>query len=194
MLDNLINLVREQAGDAIINNPTVPNERNEEVISATGQSIAGGLQHILASGGVKDVLKLFGGQDAPSGNNPVVQNLSGNVVQQLMSRFGFDQQAANGIAGNLVPNVLQNLISKTNDPADNSFDIQGIFNQLSGGRSQSINIQGLLGKVTQGGLDRDGDGDTDLQDIMAMFSGAGQGGNLLDSVKGFFRADKGDYG
>lgn len=33
MLDNLISLVREQAGDAIINNPTVPNERNEEVIA-----------------------------------------------------------------------------------------------------------------------------------------------------------------
>ncbi|MDF2187130.1 hypothetical protein [Paraflavitalea sp. CAU 1676] len=185
MLDNLINLVREQAGSAIINNPTVPNERNEEVISATGQSIAGGLQNMLASGGLKDVLKLFGGQDAASNNNPVVQNLSGNVVQQLMNQFGFDQQSAGGIAGNLVPNVLQNLVSKTNDPNDNSFDIQGIFNHLSGGKSQGFNIQGLLGKVTQGGLDKDGD--TDLQDVMAMFSG-GQagGGNLLDSVKGFF--------
>lgn len=185
MLDNLITLVREQAGDAVINNPTVPNDRNEEVIATTGESIAGGLQNILASGGVKDVLKLFGGQDQATPNNPVVQNLSGNVIQQLMNKFGFDQQAASGIAGNLVPDVLQKLVSKTNDPNDNSFDIQGIFNQLSGGKSQSINIQGLLGKVTQGGLDKDGDGDTDLQDVMAMFSG-GQGGNLLDSVKGFF--------
>lgn len=186
MLDNLISLVREQAGDAIINNPTVPNERNEEVIAETGQSIAGGLQHVIASGGLKDVLKLFGGQEAPSGNNPVVQDLSGNVIQQLMNKFGFDQQAASGIAGNLVPDVLKKLVSKTNDPADNSFDIQGIFNQLSGGRSQNINIQGLLGKVTQGGLDRDGDGDTDLQDVAAMFSGGGQGGNVLDTVKGLF--------
>ncbi|WP_315819942.1 hypothetical protein [Paraflavitalea speifideaquila] len=151
MLDNLINLVREQAGDAIINNPTVPNERNEEVIAETGQSIAGGLQNVLSSGGLKDVLKLFGGQDAPTNANPVVQNLSGNVIQQLMNKFGFDQQSANGIAGNLVPNVLQQLVSKTNDPGDNSFDIQGIFNQLSGGKSQNINIQGILSKVTQGG-------------------------------------------
>lgn len=185
MLDNLINLVREQAGDAIINNPTVPNERNEEVVAATGESIAGGLQNILASGGIKDVLKLFGGQDAPTPHNPVVQNVSGNVIQQLMNQFGFDQQAANGIAGKLVPTVLQQLVKRTNDPGDSSFDLQGIFNQLSGGKSQNINIQGLLSKVTQGGLDKDGDGDTDLQDIMTLFSG-GQGGNLLDSVKGFF--------
>lgn len=186
MLDNLINLVREQAGDAIINNPTVPNERNEEVIAATGQSIAGGLQNMLSSGGLKDVLKLFGGQDAPAASNPVVQNVSGNVIQQLMNGFGLDQQAANGIAGRLVPDVLQKLVSKTNDPSDNSFDIQGIFNQLSGGKSQGYNIQALLGKVMQGGLDKDGDGDTDLQDIMAMFGGKGGGTNLLDSVKGFF--------
>lgn len=188
MLDNLINLVREQAGDAIINNPTVPNERNEEVIAATGESITGGLQNMLSSGGLKDVLKLFGGQEVPSGNNPVVQNVSGNVIQQLMSRFGLDQQAAGGIAGNLIPQVLQKLVSKTNDPSDSSFDIQGIFNQLSGGKAQGLNIQGLLGKVGQGGLDRDGDGDVDLQDAMAMFSGGGQGGggNLLDSVKGLF--------
>lgn len=188
MLDNLINLVREQAGTAIINNPTVPNERNEEVIAATGESIAGGLQNMLASGGLKDVLKLFGGQEPASNNNPVVQNLSGNVIQQLMSRFGLDQQAAGGIAGNLVPDVLQKLVSKTNDPGDSSFDLQGIFNHLSGGKAQSFNIQGLLSKVTQGGLDKDGDGDVDLQDVMAMFNGGsqGSGGNLLDSVKGLF--------
>ena len=186
MLDNLINLVREQAGDSIINNPAVPNAQNEEVIAATGSSITGGLQNMLASGGgLQNILKLFGGQDQPDSNNPVVQNLSGNVIQQLMSKFGLDQQAASGIAGNTVPDVLKKLISKTNDPNDNSFDIQGIFNHLSGGQTQNTNIQGLLGKFTSGSLDKDGDGDTDMQDVMAMFSG-GQATGLLDSVKGFF--------
>lgn len=187
MLDNLINLVREHAGEAVINNPAVPNERNEEVIAETGNSIAGGLQNLINGGGVKDVLNLFGGQDQANSSNPVVQNLSGGVIQQLMNKFGMDQQAASGVAGNLVPDVLKKLVNKTNDPSDSSFDIQGIFNQLTGGKSQSMNIQGLLGKFTQGGLDKDGDGDTDLQDVMAMFSG-GQGGagGLLDNVKGLF--------
>jgi uncharacterized protein YidB (DUF937 family) len=183
MLDNLINLVREQAGSSIINNPAVPNEKNEQVIAETSSSITGGLQSMIASGGIKDVLKLFGsGGDQASSGNPVVQNLSGNVIQQLMSKFGFDQQAASGIAGNLVPDVLKKLVNKTNDPNDSSFDIQVIFNHLSGGKTQNTNVQGLLGK-----LDRDGDGDTDMQDIMAMFgNGGGQGGGLMDSVKGLF--------
>lgn len=187
MLDNLINLVKGQADDAIVNNPAIPNERNEEVIAQTGNSIAGGLQNILQSGGLKDVLNLFGGQESPGAGNPVVQNVSGNVIQDLMSKFGLDQQAASNVAGKLVPSVLQQLVSKTNDPADNGFSIQGIFDQLSGGRSQGFDIQGLLGKVTRGGgLDRDGDGDTDLQDVMAIFSGGGQGGSVLDTVKGLF--------
>lgn len=185
MLDNLINLVREQAGDSIINNPAVPNEQNEQVIAEAGSSITGGLQNMLAGGGLQDVLKLFGGQDQPTSNNPVVQNVSGNVIQQLMSKFGLDQQAASGIAGKMVPDVLRKLVSKTNDPNDNSFDIQGIFNHLSGGKTQGTNIQGLLGKFTGGSLDKDGDGDVDMQDVTAMFSG-GQAGGLLDSVKGFF--------
>jgi len=107
-----------------------------------------------------------------------------------MKKFNLDQGAASNIAGKLVPGVLQNLVSKTNDPNDKSFDIQGIFNSLSGGKTGSLDIQGLLGKVTAGGLDKDGDGDTDLQDVMAMFSGggnkAGGGGGILDTVKGLF--------
>ena len=52
-----------------------------------------------------------------------------------------------------------------------------------------MDIQGLLGKVTaDSGLDKDGDGDTDLQDVMAMFnSGTNKSGaGVLDIVKGLF--------
>ena len=189
MLDNLLNLIRENAGSSIINNPAIPNERNEEAIATAGNSITGGLQNMLGSGGIKDVLNLFGGQGVDINNNPVTKNLSGNVIQDLMRKFNLDQGAASNIAGGLVPNVLQNLVSKTNDSNDSSFDIQGIFNSLSGGKTGSMDIQGLLGKVTSGGLDRDGDGDTDLQDVMSMFSGGRNskaGAGVLDSVKGLF--------
>ena len=189
MLDNLLNLIRENAGSSIINNPAIPNERNEEAIATAGNSIAGGLQNMLGSGGIKDVLNLFGGQGIDINNNPVTQNVSGNVIQDLMQKFNLDQGAATNIAGGLVPNVLQGLVSKTNDSNDSSFDIQGIFNSLSGGKTGSMDIQGLLGKVTSGGLDKDGDGDTDLQDVMSMFSGSGSnksGAGVLDTVKGLF--------
>jgi uncharacterized protein YidB (DUF937 family) len=186
MLENLINLVKEQAGDAIVNNPAIPNENNEAAIQSAGESIAGGLQNIISSGGLKDVLKMFGGQGSDVSSSPVTQQISGNVIQDLMSKFNLDQGSASNIASSLVPNVLSNLVDKTNNPSDSSFDIQGIFNSLSGGKTGGMDIQGLLGKVTSGGLDKDGDGDTDLQDVMSMFGGGGKGKGIMDTVKGLF--------
>jgi hypothetical protein len=186
MLDNLLNLVKEHAGTAIINNPAIPNEQNDAAIATAGGSIASGLQQMIGGGGLSDVLKLFGGQGGDLSNNPVAQSVSGNVIQDLMSKFNLDQSAATAAAGNLVPGVLQQLVSKTNDPNDSSFDLQGIFNSLSGGKTSGLDVQGLLGKVTSGGLDKDGDGDTDLQDVMAMFNSGGSGGGIMDSLKGLF--------
>ena len=79
---------------------------------------------------------------------------------------------------------MQNLVQKTNDPNDSSFDIQGIFNNLSGGSTSGFNMQALLTKFKGAGLDHDGDGDTDLQDLTKMVSGGG--GGILDKVKGMF--------
>ena len=184
MLDQLTNLVRQYAGDAIINNPAIPNERNDEAINEASSSIAGGLQNLLSSGGAQDILKMFSGNQSIS-NSTVTNNVSGGVIENLMNKFGLDQRAASGIANNLVPNVMQNMVQKTNDPNDSSFDIQGIFNNLTGGSTSGFNVQALLNKFKGAGLDQDGDGDTDLQDLTKMVSGGGAGG-ILDKVKAMF--------
>lgn len=181
MLDQLTNLVKQYAGDAIINNPAIPNERNDEAINEASNSIAGGLQNMLSSGGAQDILKMFSGNQSVS-NSAVTNNISGGFIENLMNKFGLDRGSASGVANNLVPNVMEKLVQKTNDPNDNSFDIQGIFNGLSGGSTSGFNIQGLLNKFKGAGLDKDGDGDTDLQDLSKMLSGGG--GGILEKVKG----------
>ena len=183
MFDQLLDLVKKHAGDAIVNNPAIPNEKNEDAINETSGSIASGLQGMLSQGGIKDVLKMFGGQ---GGNSAVSNGISGGLIQNLMDKFGLDKQQAGNVADKVVPGVLDDMVKKTNDPADKSFDIQGIFNSLSGGQTSGLNIQGLLSKVQGGKLDLDGDGDTDLQDLMSVVKGGGSGGGLMDKVKGLF--------
>jgi hypothetical protein len=51
------------------------------------------------------------------------------------------------VASNLIPTVLQNLVSKTNDTTDSSFSLENIAGQLTGGQG----LQGLLGSFGQGG-------------------------------------------
>jgi hypothetical protein len=146
MLENLINLIKEHAGDAVVNNPAIPNEQNNAVISEAGNSIIGSLKNMVSQGNMQDVLNLFHNQGGNITTNPAVQNISGNFVQTLMDKFGLNQGAANGVASNLIPNVLQSLVHKTNDPNDNSFDLQGIISHLTSGTPGAAG-SGILNEV-----------------------------------------------
>ena len=94
MIENLLNLVKQYAGDAIINNPDIPNERNEEAVQETAASIENGLQGVLAQGGVKDLLSMFTGRTGVTNDNPVVQNISGGLMETMMQKFGLDRGKA----------------------------------------------------------------------------------------------------
>ena len=59
MSDNLINLIREQAGEAVINNPAIPNKQNEAVIAQAGQSLTGGLRNLVFQGSIQELLGLY---------------------------------------------------------------------------------------------------------------------------------------
>ena len=159
MLENLIDLIKQHAGDAIVNNPAIPNSQHDAAIAEAGNSIIGTLKNMISSGNGQDVLNLLQNQGSNVASNPAVQNISGNFVQSLMSKFGLDQGAASGIAANLIPNVLQSLVHKTNDPNDSSFNLEGIIGHLTGGQG----IQGILGSLGQGGA-----------------------GGIMDKIKGLF--------
>jgi hypothetical protein len=145
MLENLINLIEQHAGTAVINNPAVPNEQNNAVISEAGNSIVGTLKNMVSQGNMQDVMNLFHNSGNVS-SNPATQNITGNFVQSLMDKFGLNQTAASGVASNLIPNVLQSLVSKTNDPNDSSFNLQGIISQLTSAEGAGAG-GGILDKI-----------------------------------------------
>lgn len=165
MLENLQNLVKEFAGDAIINNPAIPNERNDEAVAATSNSIIGGLKDAIAKGNISDVMSMFNNNEQEPVNTDIGQNIKGNVVQDLMQKFGLDQGKALGIASTLLPGLLKRFVQKTNDPGDNSFDLQSIIGGLTGGGS---GVGGDLLKNITGGTNSNNDG------------------GLLGKVKGLF--------
>ncbi|GEP95379.1 hypothetical protein [Chitinophaga cymbidii] len=189
MLDQLLQLVRDNAQDAVVANPAVPNDQNEAVIGEATKTVATGLQDALASGNLKDVMGLFNSNGQVDNSNPVVNNISGNLIGNLQEKFNLNGGTAASIAGSLIPAVLGSLVKKTNDPNDNGFSLDGIFSSLTGGSTQGLNLGGLLGKFA-GGLDKDGDGDVDLNDLTSMISnGAKQqqsGGGLGGLLGGLF--------
>ena len=167
MLDQLVQLVRENAQQTVVANPAVPNEQNDAIIGEASHSIAAGLQDALANGNVREVMGLFNSNGQVDNNNPVVNNISGNLIGKLQEKFGLNGGTAASIAGSLIPAVLGSLVKKTNDPNDNGFSLDGIFSSLTGGSTQGLNLGGLLGKF---GLDKDGDGDVDMSDLTSLIS------------------------
>ena len=197
MFDQLMNLVKQYSGDAVINNPDVPNEQNDAVMSTASGSIMDTLKGMMSGGGAASVLNLFSqNSNEDVTNHPVTQNVSSNLVTTLMNKFGFDSDKASGIASSVIPMVMSKLVSKTNNSTDNSFDLQGIFNSLSDNKTGGMDISGLVSKFGGNALDTNHDGKLNLADLTAAFSGNNSqtteqnpqqgGGGIMDTLKGLF--------
>ena len=209
MLENLFNLIKEQGVDDVINNPGIPNEQNNAVLAEATHSVADGLQGVLAGGGLQNVLSLFSNGNNNTGgcisgllNNPIVGNIISSFTNKLTNNHGIPGDQASGIANSLIPNVLSNLVNRTNDPNNNSFDINSLIGSLTGGgQAQSggaggFDLQGILSNLTSGGMDANGDGHVGLDDIMSKITGGAKqqqqqaqtsGGGLMDMIQGFLK-------
>ena len=180
MFEDLINLIRQNADDAVIKNPSIPNEKNEAAVETAGGSIMTTLKNALIGGRLNDVLSFFknGKQSSPE----LVQEATNNYAQDLQNNLGIAPADASKTASALVPQTMQQLATKTADPSDKSFNIQNIFNKLSGNKTSGFNMEEMLNKFTGGKLDKDGDGDVDFKDLRSVF----MGGGMADKAKGFF--------
>jgi hypothetical protein len=191
MLDQLMNLIQQSGQQQVVQNPAIPNEFNDQVMSEAGNSIVGGLQQALSGGGLSQVMSLFGQGGSAQGlsslmSNPAVQGIISQFAGKLTGQFNVDPSQAGQVSANLIPQVLQGLAGKVTDPNDSSIDINGVMQSLAGGQAGGIDFNGLLQKFSGG--DVDGDGDSDLQDVIAKMSGgSGGGGGVMDMVKGLFK-------
>ena len=59
MLENLLALVKENAGDSIINNPAIPNQHNDAAIHTATDGIIDQLKSFTLSNGIGDITKIF---------------------------------------------------------------------------------------------------------------------------------------
>lgn len=127
MFDNLMKLVQEHAVDAIIKNPAIPNERNNEAVEETTNSIVNSLKGQTSGiGGGANLMSMFEGGNTAS----LTKLVEGNVVGDLMKKFGVDNKQAGEMVGKMLPGIMGQFVSKTNDPSDSSFDLGSIMSYL----------------------------------------------------------------
>lgn len=148
MLDQLIKLVEQNAGKAIVNNSAIPDQHNNAAIQEVASQIFNGLQSQAKQGNLTQLVGLFQGGGSSLSNNPIVSSLIASVAGSVASKFGISPQAAQSMAASLLPTVMSQLVKKTNDPKDNSFDLTNIMKTVSG--NNSLDVASIIGQVAGG--------------------------------------------
>jgi len=192
MLKELFDLVKGNATETVINNPDVPNEHNNEVVSEATNTIASGLRNVVAGGGLQSLLSLFGsgGNNKKSLlSNPIVSMMMGHFAGKLMNKFGLGSGQANKVSGHLIPDALSSLINKTNDPNDSGFSLEKLLGSITGNKN-APSEGGLGNLLKQFGGGQGANDDGGLMDIVKSLAGGAQqqqqkNGSLLDLLKGF---------
>jgi hypothetical protein len=147
MFNQLLQLVEQHAGDVIINNSAIPNQQNSAAIQNVTQQIFNQLQSHASSGNLPQLISLFqNGGGSSLSNHPIVSGMITSVAGSFSSQYGIPQANAQNMASTLVPNIMNQLITKTNNPMDNSFTITSVMQSVSG--NNNLNVASLLGQVT----------------------------------------------
>ena len=200
MLEQLFNLVKGVAGQSVEQNNNLPSETKNEVVAEATNTVASGLRNMVAGGGLQNLISLFGSNNTQQGNNllsnPIVNMMVGHFAGKLMSKYNLGSLEANNVANTMIPDVIGNLINKTNDQNDNSFSLEALLNSITGGKAaeaipqQGGGLQDVLSRLGNGN-DNNGGG---LMDIISQLAGGAQqqqqrngGGGLLDLIKGFIK-------
>ncbi len=194
MLKELFELVRANAAEPVINNPDIPNEKNDEVVAEATNTVASGLRNIVAGGGVQSLVSLLsnGNSDKKSLlSNPIVSMMMGHFAGKLMNKYNLNNNQANNLSGSLIPGILSSLINKTNDPNDQQFSLEKLLGSITGNKSgfeQGGGLQDLLQQLAGGNQQ---DQSSSMLDIIKTMAGGAQqqqqsnGDKLLDLIKGF---------
>ena len=144
-------LIQQYGQQSVVNNPEVPDEHNEGVMKEAGSAI----MSVIGSEPEK------AGEILQNPDHPAVQQIQGNFVTSVMEKFGISQSAASGIAATLIPTILSTLGSGA---SGSGINVQEILQSIKGGNFSNLSSLGA-----KFGLDKDGDGDVDLNDVTKMF-------------------------
>jgi hypothetical protein len=171
MLDQLLGLIQQNSQQAIVQNPAVPNEQNEEVMQTLLGSITGGLQQQAEAGNLSGLMGLLSGKEGTSANgllnNPIIASIANNAIQAIMQKFGLSSGAAGGIVSSVLPGVIGSLIGKMSNPSDSSIDFNGVLGGLLGGNTQKAGATASGFDFNQIGYAM-ADGKLDMNDLVRI--------------------------
>ncbi|MGB1242629.1 MAG: hypothetical protein ACPG49_08910, partial [Chitinophagales bacterium] len=110
MLDQIIQLAKEQGTAYFKNQTNVPNEQAEQAAATAGESIFEGLKDQLMSGNLSGVTDLLAGNSNMDSSNPIVKQIMGMFTSKLSGQSGITAETAESASQGGIPELLQSVV------------------------------------------------------------------------------------
>ena len=132
MFEKLFNLVKVNAGTAIMDNPAIPEKMREAALNDASSSIIEVLKAQVETGRLKDLVKYF--QFSGIYENPLITSATNKFANRLNNYYSVEPKTALTIAHELIPHVMQDLIQQSKSAQNKDFALTTLLSKLSGSK------------------------------------------------------------
>lgn len=138
MFEKLFNLVKVNAGTAIMDNPAIPEKLREAALHDASSSIIEVLKSQVETGRLKDLVKYF--QFTGIYENPLISSATNKFANKLNNYYGVDAKTALQIAQSFIPKVMQELIQQSKSEKNKDFALSTLLSKITG---NAVNVNML---------------------------------------------------
>ena len=110
MLDQLINMGKQQFGQALKQKENLNDQQVNETFNVAQDSFLGGLKDHAMSGNISQLTSLFNGNTGKS--TSLIQSILGKFVPQLSSKLGISPDKAGSIGNMIIPFLVEKFAGK----------------------------------------------------------------------------------
>lgn len=144
MLDQLKDLIRNNAQQSFFNNDELAGEQKEKAVDHTVDSIRESLQEKMKSGDLKDILA--------KGQDYAKEHLNGDIQQKLTEKLkglNLSQESSEKASKSVVSDVLAKIF---NNQEGEGIDFKDLVSQFTDGNFDFSKIAGNLGDKAKGAM------------------------------------------
>jgi hypothetical protein len=124
MFEAILDIVQREGKSLIIDNSQVPNQFNEDAMRLSAESLINGAVQLVQGGGLPALLSAI---QAPDGAASAMSGAVGQLTAALTERCEVTPSAAATIAAQILPRLMQAVMSRVADPADTTFSVGNLM-------------------------------------------------------------------
>ncbi len=144
MLDEILKIAKSEFGGKL-SGLGLNQEQLDKSVNITGETVKDGLKEEVQKNNLDGIMALFSGKDTVDANNPIVNKISSNAIQNITSKLGISSSIASTLVNTIVPFMLSKISGKLGGGSENI--LSGLSGLLGGG----LNL-GSLGDIAKKGM------------------------------------------